>query len=724
MSLRFLFLAAAVGFAALLSLWWQGAGPLLDATGAKGSARPDLPIDGPVVAFEESFDANGTPIERAAVGTAEDSGEAPTTDAILRLEFRSALDERPLQGVAFDVGSGKHRPVSPAPGEWRKSGSGDAEGIAELEVLSERPLWVRVWEGPVHGFAFAEIAAIAHGATETHVISVPAGVDLVWFGRVEASGEPIAGAQVTLYSFDESKEGENVRVPVVHSVTETDATGYVRVEGWTWKPMDVRVDVPGVGIGVAPVEEGHRVPADAQLISLWPVGGLRAVVRDGSGWALEGIEVEVAESTYALQPADGAQVTVREFRWRAETDESGIAVLSGLPAELPLDVRLMLSGQELFRRERAFSLDAGGTHVEQFVLGGAGTVSALVTDAKGTPLAGVVVWVVRNTYGEDTKRVLGPGDAQRRHAEQATDVSGRARFANVPHGHWYLGVVDPKQSDVALAEPFTLRADRANANIQITLEPGLAITGRVIDEAGDAVSGLRLSAVGESVGGHRATKTADDGSFRLAPLVDADHWLSLDLQGTKFIQEQPTTLSAGTENVEIELRIGGSIEGSVRDVSGKLVEGVQVRAFGFESDMPNSARGNQFSWDGKYKLEGLDDGLYALLATTNDGRIATLRGVRVNRAKTTQAPNLILAGAQRVRIRYEGQHESCDLLVTYEDATLSYVRHEPGTTETFLAPLGHLQVKATPKDGVSFHLEYPVVEGQKTEIVVRDPESD
>ena len=96
-----------------------------------------------------------------------------------------------------------------------------------------------------------------------------------------------------------------------------------------------------------------------------------------------------------------------------------------------------------------------------------------------------------------------------------------------------------------------------------------------------------------------------------------------------------------------------------------------------------------------------------------------MSNVRVRPPETTDGVELLLVPAVSVRVRYEGEAESCDLLVTMNDATLSYVATKRGLTEAILVPPGHLEIRVEPKEeGLPYRVQRFVEPGSEVEIVL------
>ena len=426
--------------------------------------------------------------------------------------------------------------------------------------------------------------------------------------------------------------------------------------------------------------------------------------------------VELEANTYSLRPPDATSSELGRLAWEAETDAAGLARIEDVAAEILLDVSLWADDLQVYRQEGSLTLPAGRVHEAWFTLDATAAIPVRVIDAEDRPLEGAEVWLVRNTYAESNPRIL--NTAHGRQAEARSGADGRLRFDEVPLGAWYVGVVNPDPGTVSLAQPLHLSAGSRPPEVVLRVGRGLAIGGRLVDEAGAGIEGLTVTVFGRDFGGSRSQRSAADGAFRLEPLAPGTYWMSLGAERRDLVLPLPFEVEAGAEDLELVLHRGGRIRGiALEAASGRPLGDVQVRAFAYRTDRPNYALGNRFSAEPEFEITGLDSGVYALLVTTDEGRIGVVNGVDVRRPEATEGVEVALEPGVSVRVRYEGPAEHCTVLVTQRDATLSYVRQRPGVTEAFVAPPGYLSIHLDPEGGEPLTLER-YVEGDEVELVV------
>jgi len=164
--------------------------------------------------------------------------------------------------------------------------------------------------------------------------------------------------------------------------------------------------------------------------------------------------------------------------------------------------------------------------------------------------------------------------------------NGRFEIESTHLDHWDLDVVvsdarDAEGKPLGLAPARLTLPKGRGGEIDVRLAPGSAIAGRVVDELGDAIPGalVQAAAGASSRGGAEehapATRTAEDGSFRIASLGDGPHILTVG-PPEPFVAIAPQSVVAGTEDLRLVLRRGVSALVTVLDGEGRPVQGAGV----------------------------------------------------------------------------------------------------------------------------------------------------
>lgn len=275
-------------------------------------------------------------------------------------------------------------------------------------------------------------------------------------------------------------------------------------------------------------------------------------------------------------PRATIQVQVRAEPQTYAADERGVFILDlgdSVPDSFVVSVPqegYVLQGvtfrdvsREMLPKTIHFSLDEGVV------------IGAVVQDSRGRPIEDAIVtadfWEQKQS-GEPWFGVR---------IEEKTDVQGRWRAANVPEKIDRLGfrVSHPDFADGTFAVPDQLRMDDLRAERAImTLEKGVAITGRVIDVGGAPVAGARLL-LGDVHNRPNWTQTDALGRFEFSHLnLHIIAPLPLLTVQTPGFAPQQRQLSRDESSISVEFVLTPAklLIGRVVDSAGKPVEDARV----------------------------------------------------------------------------------------------------------------------------------------------------
>lgn len=347
----------------------------------------------------------------------------------------------------------------------------------------------------------------------------------------------------------------------------------------------------GVRVRAAELAPGREVvlplPAAASLLG-------RAV--DGEGRAIAGVEVSLLGAA-ALPPR--------------VTDTRGAFELGALPAGRFYDLRLRRAGFSplLLRRVRVPPeqprLDLGDLR-----LAPAASLAGTVVGQGAGPVRGarVIAWPVgeRAAAGEATTDAQG--------AFTVGDLTAGRRYRLAVAAEGYLPA-EPGEVEVPAPRPLV-----------IELEPAAALSGWVLDGAGQGISGAEVRLVPASppagVAGlprshleETAARSGADGSFTLSGLAAGPATLSAAAEG--FAPSAPLAVEVASGEQQaglvLVLREGAVLTGAVRDRRGEPIAGARISA---------SGRSAVSDREGAYRLAGLPEGRLTVTvrhAGYNDG---------------------------------------------------------------------------------------------------------
>jgi len=208
--------------------------------------------------------------------------------------------------------------------------------------------------------------------------------------------------------------------------------------------------------------------------------------------------------------------------------------------------------------------------------------------------------------------------------------------------------------------------DADGLRVDLTLERGLAIEGRVIDAEGEPVSGAIIGArevhrdrrgartlpflpkdtldvvrIGERLR-TRSTESEDDGSFRLRGLHPCSHGLLAKAPGN--LRARAAGVDAGETDLVVRLEEGATLKGQVRFANGSPAAGVTVEVFSSRSvgegpprppgllPRESGARGETDA-RGSFLLTQLEPGLHVLRVRGGGVKTETIPEVRLERSR-------------------------------------------------------------------------------------------
>ena len=254
---------------------------------------------------------------------------------------------------------------------------------------------------------------------------------------------------------------------------------------------------------------------------------------------------------------------------------------------------------------------APGATVEgiEVVLPKGWSVGGTVCDSSGEPVVGAEV----NARPSGRSFRLG-----RRDIAAVTGEGGRFRVDGLLEGTYDLRVHPPDGPDSILT------ADAGTEDLKVVLEPGFAISGRVLEvEAGRPIGGITLCAYEEGSPEMRffemrETVSAADGTFTLAGLREGNYEIASGKGPFDHDPLYPGTridgVPAGTKDLIVHLERGRCIAGRVTDL-----EGNPVRSGGLSVDLhfpPTkhglSSRSQSVNRDGTFLFSSLPSGKYTL----------------------------------------------------------------------------------------------------------------
>ncbi|MBA2540032.1 MAG: sigma-70 family RNA polymerase sigma factor [Deltaproteobacteria bacterium] len=400
---------------------------------------------------------------------------------------------------------------------------------------------------------------------------------------IDEKDQGVAGAQVAIDS----------NPPMV---VTTEQGGNFVFEGLI--PRDYRLEATG--------GDGYAGPARLRLTEKVEPVTLR--MRKGGM-----VEVDVTDGA---KPIAGAEVELRSILlWTAKTDAKGIATLRGVGSVwAPLHVKA--TGFAPTAQMVSWSGDPAQPKQISIVLERGAGISGRVVDPDGKPVAEARVVA---TSASEPFPVVDP-----RRDGVLSSADGTFAIPTVAAGTWRLTASHP-QHGPATSAPITVDGARAQTNVELKLEAGGTVKGKVVDTNGKPVASAEVRVV---VRGHlfwrarRQALTDTEGTFVVSALplramdVVASHETGASAIASADLSEKRDV------DVTMTLDLTGAIEGVVVDKAGQPVGDAQVIA----SPVWSGNTVDQFTWSvrgiqeavtdqgGAFKLTGMPTGEYRVRA--------------------------------------------------------------------------------------------------------------
>lgn len=288
-------------------------------------------------------------------------------------------------------------------------------------------------------------------------------------GRVvDRFGRPIAGARVS------ARAGRGDGGAPVVATSDGDGRYVVRLAGAGAVRLRVEADgfVADELAGVEPPQAGLELALSRRL-------ALEGVVRAHG------------------QPAGDAEVTIAGAAGTRTTKSGpdGAFTFSGL-AEGRYALRAVREPEAAYVDGVVVAAGDGGTGILTVELQPATTVTGRLRERGGKPIAG----------GEVT---LSEADGAPLPRSVPSDNEGNFRFVAVLPGSY---VVSAHADGFYPAEPRSLRVGRTPATVDVRLDPGAVLEGRVVDDNAQPVAGAEVAVSGEAPDGTPIAVTASSGA--------------------------------------------------------------------------------------------------------------------------------------------------------------------------------------------------------------------
>jgi protocatechuate 3,4-dioxygenase beta subunit len=257
-----------------------------------------------------------------------------------------------------------------------------------------------------------------------------------------------------------------------------------------------------------------------------------------------------------------------------------------------------------------------------------------VVDGDGKPVSGVAVEAAQSTgsnFGMNFMRRMGGDPARDRDNVIRTGSDGTFSL-RVREGSYDVTFT---REGFAPKQARGQQVTAASKPLEVTLEPGAEITGRVT-RSGAGVEGVNVTAISE--GSFNGVVTASDGSFRLSDLTPGSTMVNFR-KPDAFIQVM-RNVTAPSRDVSVELPAGGRITGRVFDKAShnpvtSFQAGINVsRSGGGRAIMMPPQLRSFTSDDGSFVLENVPPGDTQVVVNAPGYTAGRVAGLNVEDGKT------------------------------------------------------------------------------------------
>lgn len=424
-------------------------------------------------------------------------------------------------------------------------------------------------------------------------------------GRVEAEGQPVAGAVVTAIAADPEADVEP-------HTARSGSDGRFELLALPAGRYAISATAPG---HLPAVIRSQELRADASITLVLTPGGqpLRGTISDATGGALEGALVRVT-------PLTGVASLLRLDGFATLSAEDGAYALHVAPGRYRVDV----SHPDYAPDHRAVEVGPGAQS-QDFALVPMGVVEGVVRrEEGGAPVPGAwVAWQREKQMmferGHRMSVPVGGGAVQ-------ADDQGRFTIRGLPPGTILLTARATKAASAAPTVVPLAMAEHV-AGVEVLVAEAIDVRGRVVSKQ-DPAQGIADAEVSLGPGDRSSTRTRTDaeGRFVLQGVLEGRAILGASADG--WLPSFPgvsVDVGDATPEITLELERAPAIRGRVEPAAVAEVS-IELRAETMRMGMPGPALlrsgGTKTETDaeGRFELGPAQPGPTTVVARASDGR--------------------------------------------------------------------------------------------------------
>ncbi|HEX3128346.1 MAG TPA: carboxypeptidase regulatory-like domain-containing protein [Thermoanaerobaculia bacterium] len=430
------------------------------------------------------------------------------------------------------------------------------------------------------------------GSTDLGTVMLPPGVAVEGYA-VDPRGRPVEGVEVNVADGSMSivrmrmGRGQDSQPAAV-----TGSDGYFRIEDRrAGETINLDASRPGYATTAAP---GIRVPPEEPVrIVMQPASAVEGRTVDDDGQPVAGAKIILlpTERRGGFRIKDGV------------SDESGAFRIEDVPPGA-LEAQAVAAGFQpayLSNLEVRAGQDLKGVEI---VLATGAAVEGRVLSPAGKPVVGATIELAEEE-GAGMFRI--PVAAM-------SDGDGRYRLDGIKPGTRTFQATHPGYRRAVR----DLEVRPGENALDLSLEGGVEVRGRVVDDGGAPVPGASVSLREgwRSWDLPRGTSGAD-GSFTLTGVADGNYHLSAQKEGYAIDPDGEDVTVAGSSvgGLEVKLSRGGTVTGQLLGLDFTDLSQVQISS----DSMSWRGGGGTVRPDGTYRIENLAPGKRRIIASLRDG---------------------------------------------------------------------------------------------------------
>jgi hypothetical protein len=375
---------------------------------------------------------------------------------------------------------------------------------------------------------------------------------------------------------------------------------------------------------------GERKSKD---IFLFKKGTLQGSVKDLEGNPIKGAHVGIAKDLSPFFKTRGNRLEDRIYF--ATSSEGGTFSIDDIPECDGYRIALSADG---FSPKIITKDILSGINTVHTSLARASSVYGTLKDENGNPVSAAEIRIqpLNQEYRKGLKEHF---QESYRPAE-----SGIFKINNLPGGSYILTI--HSHDTLPFHGDFLSLKSGENKDLgELTLYPGLTITGMIQNEAGNKIEAAKITATLSRAAGKKfskKSKSREGGAFMIPGLKEGIYTLKVEAEG--YGKELKQGIRAGRSNISIILHPSGTINGSVYDAKGEPIEAFYIFAES-ENETPRTRKGKYFTFSmesGHYEIGQLNPGTYTLRAGASGFSEDIVRGVEVAEGTKREGIDFIL----------------------------------------------------------------------------------